>query len=276
MRCIGDRLDARIAGPTARRGYDSGVNATPDYAIIVPAYNESAQLPRTIPAIQDAMAGLRSAGELIVVDNNSSDHTAKIAEAHGARVVFEPINMIAKARNAGARAATASRLIFIDADTTPSAELLQAALDELAKPDCVGGGARITLAPPPPWLIRRFAGLWNIGSRLLGYPAGCFVYCRKDAFDAVQGFGENVYASEEIWLARRLKRWGKARRPQQRMRVLPVCVVTSSRKMNNGAKMYAMLLLMLVFPFAVKFKGLCAYWYKRDDALARSEGEGGG
>lgn len=246
---------------------------SPDYAIIVPAYNEAGQLPRTLPAIRAAMAGVDAVGELVVVDNNSSDDTAAIAEQHGARVVFEPINMIAKARNAGGRLASAPALIFIDADTTPSAELLGAALDELAKPDCVGGGAVVELDPPPGWVTRRLAGCWNIVSRLLGYPAGCFVFCSRDAFDEVEGFSEAVYASEEIWLARRLKRWGKAHRPRRRMRVLPVAIVTSSRKMDNGLKMYAMLLLMLLFPFAVRFKWLCGYWYKRDDAASVGSSE---
>ncbi|MBX2852417.1 MAG: glycosyltransferase [Phycisphaeraceae bacterium] len=242
------------------------MNTTPDYAIIIPAYNEAAQLPCTLPAIREAMAGVSATGELIVVDNNSTDDTAAIATQHSAKVVFEPINMIAKARNAGAKAAIAPTLIFIDADTTPSAELLNAALDELKKSDCVGGGAVVQLEPPPSWLTRRLAGCWNILSRVMGYPAGCFVFCRKEAFDEVEGFGENLYASEEIWLARRLKRWGKSQKPKQRMRVLPVPIVTSSRKMDNGPQMYGMLLLMFIFPFAVRFKRLCGYWYKRENA----------
>lgn len=262
------RLRRAATGGTSQRGYDPCVNTTPDYSIIVPAYNEAAQLPRTLPAIQEAMAGVQATGELIVVDNNSTDDTAAIAAQQGAKVVFEPINMIAKARNAGAKAATAPVLIFIDADTTPSAALLNAALEALMQPDCVGGGAVVELDPPPSWLTRRLAGCWNIVSRLMGYPAGCFIFCRRDAFEAIEGFGENLYASEEIWLARRLKRWGKTQRPRRRMRVLPVSIVTSSRKMDNGVKMYAMLLLMFVFPFAVRFKWLCGYWYKRDDAEA--------
>lgn len=240
------------------------MNTTPDYSIIVPAYNEESQLPQTLPAIQRAMAGVESKGELIVVDNNSSDATAQVAEELGVKVVFEPVNMIGKARNAGAKAATSPLLIFIDADTKPSAEMLNAALDELAKPDCVGGGAQVALDPPPNWLTCRLAGMWNIMSSLLGYPAGCFFFCRRDAFDEVEGFSEAIYASEEIWLARGLKRWGRSKK--MKMRILPVKVQTSSRKMDNPPRMFGMLLLMFVFPFAVRFKGLCGYWYKRSDA----------
>jgi len=83
----------------------------PDYSIIIPAYNEAQQLPLTLPAIREAMSALDARGELIVVDNNSTDATAQVAERHGAAVVFEPINMISKARNAGAKAAKSSVLI---------------------------------------------------------------------------------------------------------------------------------------------------------------------
>ena len=61
-------------------------------------------------------------------DNNSKDRTAEIARAAGARVVFEPVNQIARARNAGAAAATGIWLVFVDADSHPSAALF----DEVA------------------------------------------------------------------------------------------------------------------------------------------------
>ena len=62
--------------------------------------------------------------ELIVCDNNSTDRTAEIARNAGARVVFEPVNQIARARNRGAAAATGDWLIFVDADSHPSAGLV--------------------------------------------------------------------------------------------------------------------------------------------------------
>ena len=46
-----------------------------------------------------------------------------MAAATGATVVFEPVNQIARARNTGAAAATGDWLIFVDADSRPSAEL---------------------------------------------------------------------------------------------------------------------------------------------------------
>ena len=76
-----------------------------DYSIVVPAYNEEKLLPATLRTLRQAMNGASSErqGEIIVVDNNSTDTTADIARQAGVRVVFEPINRISRARNAGAR-----------------------------------------------------------------------------------------------------------------------------------------------------------------------------
>lgn len=238
---------------------------TPDYSIIIPAYNEAAQLPQTLPAIRAAMSAVAGTGELIVVDNNSTDATSEVAAKLGAKVVFEPINMISKARNAGAKAALSQVLIFVDADTKPSAELLSATLEHMARDDRTGGGAEVQLDPPPNWLTRKLAGLWNWTSRQMSYPAGSYFFCRRDAFEDVGGFNESLYASEEIWFARALKRWGRKQSPQRKLHVIEIPVVTSARKLDNGPKLYGMLFLMLIFPFAVRFKSLCGYWYKRED-----------
>src|SRR5687768_3226235 len=96
-------------------------------SIVIPAYNEEKLLPATLESVQAAAAGFGARGwehEIIVCDNNSSDRTAEIARAKGARVVFEPINQIGRARNSGAAAASGDWLIFIDADSHPSRELL--------------------------------------------------------------------------------------------------------------------------------------------------------
>jgi glycosyltransferase involved in cell wall biosynthesis len=82
-------------------------------------------------------------GEIIVVDNNSSDKTAEVANSKGARVVFEPINQISKARNTGAKLAKGEYLIFIDADTQVSPELLGLVLKKLRYYNCGGGGSTL-------------------------------------------------------------------------------------------------------------------------------------
>ena len=54
----------------------------PVYSIIIPAYNEELWLGKSLPAVRDAMAAIDVPGEVIVVDNNSTDGTAEVARRH--------------------------------------------------------------------------------------------------------------------------------------------------------------------------------------------------
>ena len=183
------------------------------YSLIIPAWNEEEFLPDTLTAVQAAMSELASRsvhhGKVIVVDNNSDDATAEVARAHGATVVFEAVNQIARARNRGASVAEGDALIFLDADSQCSSLLLEHVLDLLSADTTVGGGS--TIAPDRPVSGSALRGLnfWNKIALTAGLAAGCFVYCRKDAFDEVGGFNVKVYAGEEIYLSRALKLWGK-------------------------------------------------------------------
>src|SRR5215472_17483801 len=89
----------------------------PMISFIVPAYNEEHEISDTLTAIREAAFGAIQPYEIIVVDDASTDATAKIASDAGAKVI--PINrrQIAASRNAGARAAHGEYLFFIDADT---------------------------------------------------------------------------------------------------------------------------------------------------------------
>lgn len=92
----------------------------PTFSIIVPARNEAHNLPRLLVSIEKQDL---SATELIVVDDASEDDTAATAESHGARVVHpEPLpqGWLGKTHAcfAGALAAQAELLVFLDADTT--------------------------------------------------------------------------------------------------------------------------------------------------------------
>jgi GT2 family glycosyltransferase len=70
--------------------------AKPRYSVIVPAYNEAEWLPACLAGLHRAMDAVDLPGELLVVDNNSTDATADIARRADARVVFEPVNTVAR------------------------------------------------------------------------------------------------------------------------------------------------------------------------------------
>jgi len=233
------------------------------YSVIIPAYNEQAWLPATLDALQKAMRAIGGTGEIIVADNNSQDKTPEIAREHGAVVVFEPINQISRARNAGAKVAKGRYLIFLDADTMISTTLLQKALINLSGGAC-GGGTKVIYEGELPGIVRGATELWYYFSVKFGMAAGCFIYCLKEAFDAIGGFSENVYASEEIWFSWKLRAWGKPRHMDFRIISSPP-LITSSRKLKwfSLPGIFGMFMIFCFFPVAVRFRPLCRLWYRR-------------
>lgn len=237
--------------------------AAPDYSIVIPAYNEAQMITDTLKQAKRAMAASALRGELLVVDNNSDDTTAALAQKAGARVLWEPINQISRARNTGARAALGRYLVFLDADTQLSEGLLATALANLDHHDCIGGGALIAADQSPTPRAQKLIDGWNRLSLTLRVAAGCFMYCRADAFKAVGGFSERVYASEEIWFSRALKQQAVSRDLVFRIINEPK-VRTSLRKLEwYTARELFIHTLVILFPFALRSRRLCAFWYRR-------------
>jgi glycosyltransferase involved in cell wall biosynthesis len=80
---------------------------------VIPAWNEV----QTIGAVVFAALDARLVDDVVVVDNASTDATAAMAAAHGARVVCEPTPGKGEAMRAGVAAAPHARVIvFLDAD----------------------------------------------------------------------------------------------------------------------------------------------------------------
>jgi len=180
-------------------------------SVVVPAFNEERLLEESLRHIDAGLEVFRRRGwstELVVCDNNSTDRTAAIARAAGAVVAFEPVNQIGRARNTGAAKASGDWLVFIDADSHPSAALFEDLALAMESGRCIGGGATIAL-PGTRAYVRAWAALWNTLSRSVKWAAGSFLFCQAAAFRAVGGFSEELYASEEIDLSRRLKRRGR-------------------------------------------------------------------
>lgn len=98
----------------------STATSLPFLSVIIPARNEEHNLPRLLASLQH----LRYPGplEIIVVNDGSTDHTATVAAAYGARVLtldHLPAGWAGKphACDAGARVAAGEWLLFTDADT---------------------------------------------------------------------------------------------------------------------------------------------------------------
>ncbi|MFQ5514485.1 MAG: glycosyltransferase [Myxococcota bacterium] len=180
-------------------------------SIIVPAFNEERELPGCLASIGRAVRSAKNVEhELIVVDNNSSDGTCDVARAAGAAVVFEPVNQISRARNAGAEVAVGEWLLFLDADSRLHPDSFGELVDVLRSGTVAGGGCIIALEGVPAW-IRAGLPLFNLCMRIVKWAPGCFLFCRADAFRELRGFSTDLFGGEEMDFSRRLKQWARAR-----------------------------------------------------------------
>jgi glycosyltransferase involved in cell wall biosynthesis len=190
-------------------------------SFIVPAHNEQALIGETLRILRASAVALGEPFEIIVVDDASTDATAEIAERAGAVVKHVNCRQIAAVRNAGAKIAQGDVFIFVDADTHVPAETLRQAMAAL-KGGAIGGGSRFKFQSAPRWThVVGDAVQAVMGT--LSWAAGCFVFVRRADFEAVRGFDERYYASEEIVLSQALKQRG-------RMVIVDEPVSTSGRK----------------------------------------------
>ncbi len=194
-------------------------------SIIIPAHDEAALIGATLVALRTAAQTLQLEHEIIVVDDASTDATAAIATANGARVLHVTHRHIAATRNAGAAAALGERLLFVDADTLVDATLLAAAMAAMDR-GVIGGGCRVQLAGHVRWRERVFTAALMHVFRWVRIAPGCFVFCTRAAFDAVGGFDQRWYAGEDVAMSRALAAHG-------RFEILREAVLTSDRKLRT-------------------------------------------
>lgn len=234
-------------------------------SVIVPAFNEAKLIRESLASIQAAMTVFTARGwesELIVCDNNSTDATGELARVAGARVVFEPVNQISRARNTGAAAASGGWFIFVDADSLPSSGLFGEVADQITAGHCVAGGCTVHMDADALWAAV-LCRLWNwlsVRSTLL---AGSFIFCEAKAFHEVGGFNQELFASEEIDLSRKLKRWAK--RNGRTVVILDRHpLLTSGRKANlySGGET-ALFMIRVIFGMGrpLRSRKACFHWY---------------
>src|ERR671930_993972 len=105
-----------LSAPAVSSRLDPG--GAVDVWVVIPCLNEAPTIERCVLSALEVLEGHRIPGEVIVVDNGSTDGSADLARLAGARVVNEPRRGYGSAYLAGFNAARGDRIVMADADLT--------------------------------------------------------------------------------------------------------------------------------------------------------------
>lgn len=160
----------------------------PGVTAIVPAHNEEGGVAEVVTRLRESLA--RLAGEyceVLVVDDGSTDKTAKAAADAGARVVIHKVNLgYGAALKTGLRAAKFETIVITDADGTYPVESIADLLPELEHCDMVVGsrqGAKVHIPMerrPAKWVLKVTAE-FLAGRSIPDLNSGLRAFRRSDA-----------------------------------------------------------------------------------------------
>lgn len=205
-------------------------------SIIIPTFNRVGYLLETLESVAKAIKNYKGDDvEVIVVDNNSTDDTAKVVQQHveehpeiTLKFIREPRQGLSYARNTGMKNAYGSILCFIDDDVLVSENWLTEIEEAFyldPKVGCVAGRIKLKWpgGSPPKWLSERYYAYYSgfdWGDRNLILPFGTDFYganfaLSRAAVERIGGFrtdlgrkGTNLLSGEDTEYASRLWRHG--------------------------------------------------------------------
>ncbi|PYS44823.1 MAG: hypothetical protein DMF71_02210 [Acidobacteria bacterium] len=203
------------------------------FSVIIPAHNEEKYLPRLLESIEVARSNYSGGAdeiEVIVANNQSTDRTAEVALAHGARVVNVEKRRIAAARNGGARAAGGEILCFIDADSALHPQTFDAIDRAIQSGRYIWGVTGAVLERKSFALMVTYCVAIPL-VLLTGLDTG-LSFCRREDFAAVGGYDESRLYAEDVILPLALRRLGR-QRGQRTIRLPQVKALACTRKFDQ-------------------------------------------
>ena len=179
-------------------------------SVVIVCFNQAAYLPE---AIASALEQMHTAGEVIVVDDGSTDQTRAVALRYPVRYVYQENRGLAAARNHGLNVATGDFVLFLDADDRLLPEALRRGsecfCDHPAAAFVYGGFRNIfsdgSPAPSPvPSTVASDHYLKLLEGNFIGMH-GTVLY-RRGLLISEGGFREDLRACEDYELYLRLTR----------------------------------------------------------------------
>lgn len=223
-------------------------------SVIIPAYNAAYTLPQTLAALNAAQPPPL---EVLVVDDGSTDGTARVAESANARVVRLEQNIgAAAAKNRGAEIARGAILFFTDADIVPPRDaigLIQKAMRD-AQTDGIVGLLDENI-PHANW-ASQYKNLWMnftyarfVGAERIGLFYTSAAVIKREVFLRLGGFDENYRGAsiaEDTEFGQRAWGQGIHIRLEPKLRVAHLKAYTAQNVLREDFKRaYALTLMRL-------------------------------
>ncbi|WP_157653550.1 glycosyltransferase [Burkholderia ubonensis] len=181
----------------------------PDFSVVVPCHNESGYIENLLHDLSIQTVDFDTF-EVVVVDNNSTDNTTEVIwdfachmRKMSIRLVHEYQAGVSCARNAGARAAKGTTLIFLDADNRVEPSFLSEISYTMHAKNSVAGTIRTM---PDAADVRALFVFWTLEliKVLLRRPFGkSFVHRR--VYEKTDGYNEKIVLGENIDFLVRVK-----------------------------------------------------------------------
>lgn len=204
-------------------------------SIIMPVYNAAAYLVEAVESIwNQTWNGSR---EIIIVDDQSEDHSLSIAERLGDAVVSVVHGGAAKARNVGLHMASGQFVFFMDADDVlwqDALEKLFHAMEVDERCEIVYGKAEDFISPELPDDEQR-----RLKARESGYGGvlpGCALI-RRSLFDRSGAFDEKLSSGETVDWMMRVKEIGAVVREINQVTLRRRLHMTNTGRLKRGEEM---------------------------------------
>ena len=121
---------------------------SPEYAVIIPHYND---VPRLLRCLEALVPQAGEDVEIVLADNNSSDDLSLVRDRFpNVRIVVQTEKGAGPARNLGVAETTAPWIMFLDADCLPAPDWLATGQRIARKDTVIGGRVDVFHETPPP------------------------------------------------------------------------------------------------------------------------------
>ncbi|MBS3051460.1 MAG: glycosyltransferase [Candidatus Aenigmarchaeota archaeon] len=196
-------------------------------SVVIPTLNEGKYLETTLFHIRQIKPY-----EIIVADSHSTDNTVKIAKKYGARIVQAKRGAASYGRNAGGHAAKGDVILFLDADSIVFPNIFDIINKDFRNRKVVGWTCTI-YGFTPSWKEQI---IYNMSNNLVDFlttyakkphAPGIAIAARRQVFEKVNGFDENLKVMEDHDFAMRAGKFGTFKFSKE------TCVYTSTRRMNK-------------------------------------------